>query len=427
VVRKILRDSANSAGNYLFMNKIKSTNFKFFVLILIIFAVQFAFAQTQNDKEISDKLFSIIAPIREQELDIETNDDYQDDKKLIPAAVKFIKDATNAVKQIKAIKNDNKNLSSQNLSLIDENVEFFEQRIGRFNNSDFNTRIAKYFYQNKKIFDAVQFAKKAIEPEGGGPIKSDARLLYDEIKAKTDPIIFTFWNLSDFWRTQYFVGYIMDYNYAKWDKMPFFVIRTTKLGEYSEWNYAKKLEAADKFQRSLIAVIRNNQTKKFEIFQAVPVENTTINSTIANSPFTSTLEPTTKITLNYDYIRMSPNLALITPPKGFYADYDVVDIIDRKGHSLVTTDNLPDGRGGTRTMLAAVERELSRNYFDEAKAAYLYFDLITSPTPNLENVKTTRRAMLTKMYKMPTLRKFVEEEMTRLKLADVERKIIMGK
>ncbi|MCU0240393.1 MAG: hypothetical protein MUC29_13215, partial [Pyrinomonadaceae bacterium] len=336
-------------------------------------------------------------------------------------------DATNAVKQIKAIKSDNKNLSSQNVRLIDENIEFFEQRLGRFNNSGFNTRIAKYFYQNKKNFDSVQFAKKAIEQEGNLPQKSEAKKIYEEIKAKTDPIIFTFWNLSDFWRTQYFVGYIMGYSDAKWNNMPFFVIRTTKLGEYNDWNYAKKLEAADKFQRSLIAVIRNNQTKKFEIFQAIPVENTTINSTIAESPFNRMLEPTTKITFNYDYIRMNPNLALIAPPKGFYADYDVVDIIDRKGHSLVTTDNLPNGTGGTKTMLAAVERELSRNYFDEAKATYLYFDRVTSPTPNLENVKTTRRSMLTKMYKTPTLRKFVEDEMTRLKYTDAERNIVLGK
>jgi hypothetical protein len=382
---------------------------------------------TNTDKEISDKLIAIIAPIREQELDLETNDDYQDENKLIPAAAKFIKDTTNAVKQIKAIKNETKNLSSQNIRLIDENIEFFEQRLGRFNNSDFNTRIAKYFYQNKKNFDAVQFAMKAIEQEGNLPQKSEAKLLYEEIKAKTDPTIFAFWNLSDFWRTQNFVGYIIEYNYAKWNNMPYFIFRSTKLGEYSEWNYAKKLEAANKFQRDSIVVIRNNQTKKFEIFQALPIENTTINSTIASSPFTSTLKPTTKFTFNYEFIRMHNSLALISPPKGFYADYDVVDIIDRQGLSLITTDNLPIGSSGTKTLLATVERELSRNYFSEAKAAYLYFDRVTSPTPNLENVKTTRRTMLTKMYKMPILQKFVEEEMTKRNYTDAERKIVMGK
>jgi hypothetical protein len=362
---------------------------------------------TNTDKEISDKLIAIIAPIREQELDLETNSDYQDENKLIPAAAKFIKDTTSAVKQIKAIKNETKNLSSLNLSLIDENIEFFEQRLGRFN--------------------TVQFAMKAMEQEGNLPQKSEAKLLYEEIKAKTDPTIFAFWNLSDFWRTPNFVGYIMDYNYAKWDKMPYFIFRSTKLGEYSEWNYAKKLEAANKFQRDSIVVIRNNQTKKFEIFQALPVENTTINSTIASSPFTSTLKPTTKFTFNYEFIRMHNTLALITPPKGFYADYDVVDIIDRQGLSLITTDNLPTGSSGTKTLLATVERELSRNYFSEAKAAYQYFDRVTSPTPNLENVKTTRRTMLTKMYKMPILQKFVEEEMTKRNYTDAERKIVMGK
>jgi hypothetical protein len=394
---------------------------------MMIFAVQIAFSQTQNDKEISDKLIAIIAPIREQELDLETNSDYEDENKLIPSAAKFIKDTTSAVKQIKAIKNETKNLSSLNLSLIDENIEFFEQRLGRFNTADFNAKIAKYFYQNKKNFDAVQFAMKAIEQEGNQSQKSEAKLLYEEIKAKTDPTIFAFWNLSDFWRTPNFVGYIIEYNYAKWNNMPYFIFRSTKLGEYSEWNYAKKLEAANKFQRDSIVVISNNQTKMFEIFQALPIENTTINSTIASSPFTSTLKPTTKFTFNYEFIRMNNTLAMIAPPKGFYADYDVVDIIDRQGLSLITTDNLPTGSSGTKTLLATVERELSRNYFSEAKAAYQYFDRVTSPTPNLENVKTTRKAMLTKMYKSPILQKFVEEEMTKRNYTDAERKIVMGK
>jgi hypothetical protein len=73
-------------------------------------------------------------------------------------------------------------------------------------------------------------------------------------------------------------------------------------------------------------------------------------------------------------------------------------------------------------------KEMLRKNFAEAKQAYLYFDKVTAPTPNLDIVKNTRLGSLTKMYRSaPVLRDFVEEQMTKYAYTEADKIAVRGK
>jgi hypothetical protein len=172
----------------------------------------------------------------------------------------------------------------------------------------------------------------------------------------------------------------------------------------------------------------NYPNGSIKIYDAITAENTTINSSIANSPIGYTVEKTSKVDLSYDGIKMNFDRQLYLAPDEEKADEKPLDIIDENGLSLTGDDVTGDIARGTRAISMMLDKELLRKNFAEAKQAYLYFDRVTAPTPNLDIVIQTRKGSLTKMYRSaPDLREFVEEQMTKYTYTEAYKIAVRGK
>jgi hypothetical protein len=173
--------------------------------------------------------------------------------------------------------------------------------------------------------------------------------------------------------------------------------------------------------------MQNKNTGKILVYTAVTVQNTTVNSTIANSPFYS-LKNDPNIDLSYDAIKMNFDRQLSLAPEEEKAEEKPLDIIDENGLTLIGDDITGNIARGTKGMSIMLDIELLRKNFAEAKQAYLYFDRVTAPTPNLDIVKNTRLGSLTKMYRSaPVLRDFVEEQMTKYAYTEEHKISVRGK
>ncbi|NJM53736.1 MAG: hypothetical protein HC846_10320 [Blastocatellia bacterium] len=405
----------------------------FYGLVLITYIFANAFRQT--DKK-TDEIFKITAPIREMETDLELNPVYQNDQvKLDAAAIRLITEAENAIPMLEKIKRDNPNLSKSNSDLIAVNIDNLRQRIYLSSNADLFTRTAEINLQNGKGFEAVQFAKRAIKLENeenakkSPAEKSNAAVkIFEKIKAKYDhnQVAFQFWNFD--WKDEFIIGYVVRNNYGKWDDVPYIAILGRRLYEGNDGSDRNKRAISEQFKTPVALVVnRNNPKFPYEICEVIFVELTTINLTVGTSPFRYNLTNTPKLTPEYENLKINPEQVLIVPPMDFFPKMQVYDILDAKGLSLVTTKKFPDARG-TKLMSGVLDNELIRKNFAEAKAAYQYFDRITAATPNLDIIKSTRRQMLAKMYRIaPDLREFVEAEMTRVNYSDADKKIVRGK
>lgn len=417
------------------------------ILITFIFANVFG----QNDKK-TDEIFKIIAPIREMETDVELNPDFQNNEaKLYAACIRLIiKIEEDALPKLEAFKVNNLlNLSKRNSSLIDENIELFKRFVDKWSSTDLFLKTAELNLQQQKYAEVFQFLKKAIEEENKRNASQSAAEKskvaserYEQLKAKFTPVAFKYWDMDYKYfpkeskpfednnlRNEYIVGYVLDRgNFDRWDTLPYFIFRRAKLGEYSTLKEAIKTTAEKSNQP--FTVLQNKKSGKMTVFAAVPNVTDAVNLLFASTegafPNVLDVKPTPNFKFDYEGTRMNFDRNVIMSQDNSSPDYKLIGIYDAKGLSVTTTTDFPKYRG-TKAIQENFEQEISAKNFAEAKQSYLYFDRITSATPNLDIVKSNRRLMLLKIHRAsPDLREFVEAEMARVNYTEADKKFVRG-
>ena len=106
--------------------------------------------------------------------------------------------------------------------------------------------------------------------------------------------------------------------------------------------------------------------------------------------------------------------------------WEVADIVDAEGLSLIKKSNMPliVGSKGIRLLF---DTELEKSNFDEALKIYQWLEKLNINSNDLNVVKITRKTNLSKLFAASEkLRPFVEAEMSKWKYSEADRIAVRG-
>lgn len=159
------------------------------------------------------------------------------------------------------------------------------------------------------------------------------------------------------------------------------------------------------------------------VYEALAVANDDSMLQVAASEHSKILKHNASLDSSYLALKTTANAHVIVPPTLTFAGERVVDVVNADGHSVLRRNSIPTVMG-IQGRIALLNEELSGQRLAEAQQVYLSFERLVEKTPHLAVVKTTRMAMLRNMWKMPSLRDFVREQMDRQQYSPEERQAI---
>lgn len=180
-------------------------------------------------------------------------------------------------------------------------------------------------------------------------------------------------------------------------------------------------------------IIFDNQKKKYSIYELIIGENENVAIELAESPFRKVLRSKSPVLPTYEAVKISPDYSLqVLVKEKELAPYlnlwEVADIVDAEGLSLIKKSNIPliVGSKGIRYLF---DSELAAGNFNEALKIYDWHDKrnTANNANDLDVVKITRKTNLSKIYEYADkLRPFVEKEMTKWNYSEADKTAVRG-
>lgn len=180
-------------------------------------------------------------------------------------------------------------------------------------------------------------------------------------------------------------------------------------------------------------IMFNKKTKKYSLHEAIITENIPINLQLAETPFRKALKDKSIIPTTYESLKINHEYSLQLLPKekelgqyNYTVEWEVADIVDVEGLSLIKNNNIQLMRGSKGVRLL-FDSELEKSNFDEAVKIYQWLEKINLNSNDLDVVKVNRKTNLAKMFRASDkLKPLIEAEMVKWKYTEEEKATIRG-
>lgn len=209
------------------------------------------------------------------------------------------------------------------------------------------------------------------------------------------------------------------------------IIKGELLGKSGGYDSAAEAKAAGKQYNVSRVIMLNKELNKYFLYEAFIAENTFLNLTLAETPFSKVMNGKSPIPLTYESLKINPEYSVQPMPEDYDLDkypvvWKLIDIVDKEGLILIKMRNMPVLRGskGIRLML---DKELGLGNFDEAVKIYQWLEKININSNDLDVVKITRKTNLSKFYNASEkLKPFVEAEMVKWNYTEADKMAVRG-